>query len=350
MSSAVAGWDRRGHGRGLRPGRHDLAQQAVHPRCVAGRGLRGDQRKLYVVGGDDGEGTSGLHHVYTPGDIWLTKAASPTAREDFAAAVIGGKVFALGGLVDGTPIAVSHSYDPGTSRWTSRAAMPSPWAGSNGAAVINGIVYVPGGYGSSLLRTNKLFAYNAGTNTWSSKAGMPKAIGCGGSGAIGGKLWVYGTCKDDGSLEGGLYRYDPATNAWGTRIASPVQKFPAVGVVNGKLYLAGGLSEGGAIGGDLRVYDPGTGQWTSLQPMKVARHGATAVVLNGWIYIAGGRDGSLAPVNAVEAYNPSTGQWRTVTGMPTARSSAGAGVSNGRIYVVGGRGQLSLPTAEVYVP
>jgi hypothetical protein len=48
---------------------------------------------------------------------------------------------------------------------------------------------------------------------------MPVAIGCGGSGVLGGKLYVFGICGPDGTTQGGLYAYDhPVTNTWSGRI------------------------------------------------------------------------------------------------------------------------------------
>ena len=79
---------------------------------------------------------------------------------------------------------------------------------------------------------------------------------------LGGKLYVYGTCGPDGSAAAGLYAYDPATNTWGSRIGSPVIRFPAITGVNGKLYLAGGQDQVGAPSNMLQVFDPATKQWT----------------------------------------------------------------------------------------
>ncbi len=160
--------------------------------------------KLYAIGGGTSGGRLATNESYTPGDVWVTKSSMPTALESFAAAVVGGKFHALGGQQNGAVYTVNLVYDPGTDRWTGRAPMPQPRAASsNGAGVINGIVYVPGGHGGDGLYTKSLYAYNPSTNAWSSKAPMPAAIGCGGSGVLGSKLYVYGTCGPDGTAQGG---------------------------------------------------------------------------------------------------------------------------------------------------
>jgi N-acetylneuraminic acid mutarotase len=306
--------------------------------------------KLYAVGGGDGsEAIVARNEAYTPGDVWVTKASMPTGLEAFAAAVVGGKLHTLGGRLNGSTYPQHLVYDPGANRWTGGALLPQPRAETNGAGVINGIVYLPGGHGDDGLYTKSLYAYNPSTNAWSSKAPMPAAIGCGGSGVISGKLYVYGTCGPDGTAKGGLYVYDAASNGWGSRISAPIRRFPAMAAVNGKLYLAGGQNEFGSPTTAASVYDPATHQWTSLPPMAVARYWAAVVVLNGRLYVVGGYDG-IGPVTTVEVYEPATNRWRTVSGIPLAAWSLGAGAINGKVYAVGGMGEAPLAVNRVYIP
>jgi hypothetical protein len=63
--------------------------------------------KLYAIGGYV-DGDIAANEVYTPGDVWVPKRDMPTAREAFAAAVVSGKLYALGGLKNGTAIATGH--------------------------------------------------------------------------------------------------------------------------------------------------------------------------------------------------------------------------------------------------
>jgi N-acetylneuraminic acid mutarotase len=93
--------------------------------------------------------------------VWVAKNKMPTAREAFAAAVVSGNLFAFGGRLNESVIAASHVYDAATNSWTSRAAMPQPRASSR-------------------------YAYSHG-----------------GSGVLGGKLYVFGICGPDGRPRAG---------------------------------------------------------------------------------------------------------------------------------------------------
>src|SRR5262249_46655626 len=147
------------------------------------------------------------------------------------------------------------------NKWLNKAALPQSRTLSNGAAVINGVLYVPGGLNTGGTYTNTLYAYTASTNTWTTKAPVPAAGGCGTSAAIGGKLSGRTVIGGGFGFTSRLDRYDPATNAWTPRAAPPTTRsFTASGVINGKLYRVGGQANEPSAG--LEVYDPATNKWT----------------------------------------------------------------------------------------
>lgn len=71
-----------------------------------------------------------------------------TARAGCAAAVLGAEIFVLGG--EGNPNAPTgvfgevEALDTTSNTWSSHAAMPTARHGT-GAAVVGGVIYVPGG-------------------------------------------------------------------------------------------------------------------------------------------------------------------------------------------------------------
>src|ERR1051325_2687017 len=92
-----------------------------------------------------GAGTSRRLDVYDPAtDTWSTKAAMPTARVAMASAVVGGKLYAMGGRSGTIYLDAVESYDPLSNAWSRRTAMISPRAGT-GAGAIGSFIYVVGG-------------------------------------------------------------------------------------------------------------------------------------------------------------------------------------------------------------
>jgi N-acetylneuraminic acid mutarotase len=82
------------------------------------------------------------------------------------AGVIQGKFYVAGGGSDKLDI-----YDPGTNLWSSGAPLPSPRAGG-GAAVLGAKLYVIGGFNGEKF-TGEVLAYNPVTNRWITKAPLP---------------------------------------------------------------------------------------------------------------------------------------------------------------------------------
>jgi N-acetylneuraminic acid mutarotase len=69
-----------------------------------------------------------------------------------------------------------ESYDPAVDGWTVRAAMPTARYGPGGA-VVNGLLYVAGGFNTSATPLSTLQAYDPATNSWKTLSSMPGARG-----------------------------------------------------------------------------------------------------------------------------------------------------------------------------
>jgi hypothetical protein len=94
------------------------------------------------------------------------------------AGVIDGKLYVAGGYnaADGSADKLDI-YDPATNRWSSGRPLPSARSGA-GAAVLGGKLYVIGGFtGESSVQdlTDEVLAYNPKTNQWTTKAPLPTA-------------------------------------------------------------------------------------------------------------------------------------------------------------------------------
>jgi Kelch motif len=299
---------------------------------------------------------------------WITRANMPTNRTNLAAVTLKNSagqsiVYAIGGEYRGYPKATVTAYNVATNTWTFRRPLPWPLAETNGAGVINGKIYISGGYSDfdRAFPSIALFMYDPATNTWTRKQDMPifhtggssSVVGASGvTGVINGKLYVVTACFEAyepwGYIETGwctedrrspqFLRYSPASDSW-TILPAPftgtdfwTESPYAGGVINGKFYVMGG--------GKFKVYDPATNQWTAKTGLRVARPGAATAVLGGKLFLMGGTRSDLGTVAITLAYDPATNAWTTRAPMPSARAGiAGSTVQlNGqsRIEVVGG--------------
>ena len=285
---------------------------------------------------------------------WTTMAPMPTPVYGAATGMINGIMYVAGGANSSGPNAGLQAYNPATNAWSALAPMPGGRYQGDGAAVINGQLYVVGGWTwSPPLPNNNLWAYNPATNAWSTLAGMPILSGCGTNGVINGKLYVTTGCNGYSGWQNFLHVYDPATNVWSALASSPDAHASGMGAaINGKFYVVGGVGSTAATSATLDVYDPATNVWTTLAAMPTARQNGAAAVINSKLYVIGGYSAANAYVGTVEAYDPATNTWSTEVSMTTPRQllAATAGV-NGAIYAVGGSDATgSLAVNEAFAP
>jgi N-acetylneuraminic acid mutarotase len=277
-----------------------------------------------------------------PSNTWASLPKMPTARVGLVAATVNGIVYAIGGdTVAGYTTRV-EAYDPNGSTlvaWRRKAPLPAPRAWANGAAVLNGKIYVTGGVTNSGT-ARSVYRYNPATNTWATKAPLPRAGAGGGSAAIDGKLYVYVVYPVQGGRNSALYRYDPSTNSW-TEREHPILslEYPAVGTIDGKLFLVGGRRADASVSQDLIIYDPKTDEWSNNAKMTYPRAMLAARAIDGKLYVAGGvKDGVGHKTGVHEMYDPATNSWTTLPSMIVPRMGGGYATAGGLFYVIGGYG------------
>jgi N-acetylneuraminic acid mutarotase len=166
--------------------------------------------KVYVVGGRPPAGNA--FEVYdVEQDSWLPLPDLPQAlpdRNHLAASAIDGKVYVAGGRYMGgsfsSPLTDSLDiFDPAAGEWSQGAPMLRPRGGVNGIAVF-GCFYVWGGEGADtgLLRDvfPNLDLYSPGEDTWTALADLPTPIhGVTGAANVGGLIFMPG----GGTMQGG---------------------------------------------------------------------------------------------------------------------------------------------------
>ncbi len=294
---------------------------------------------------------------------WELKTQLSTERITVATAVVGNKIYLIGGTLFenvgrgkavrgpyGTSIV--EVYDTQTNTWQRVADMPTPRHGAK-AAVVNGIVFVFGGWnGKDEGFANRKYpvsveAYNPRTDTWIPKQDMPVSRVEFGIGVVDGKIYIIGgAIRRDGGGEriGSVDVYNPVTDTWveGREMPTPREAL-GVGVVDNRIYAIGGRGWPPVrIGPHLTVieeYDSRSRQWRKRGDMLDTRDSFATVVVRDSIYLIGGvilAGGPHEYLASVNVYDPQKDAWGEIPAMPIPFLPQGAAAVNGKIYVFGG--------------
>ena len=208
---------------------------------------------LYVAGGNDDQGPS-TQLARLDGNGWRTLAALPQGRSAGGLVALDGRLYLVGGVVDGGLAADTQVYDPDADRWSSAPGLPTPRE-HLGAAAAGGRVYVVGGrvrgVGNNLAAAE---VFDPGAGRWSAVADLPTA-------------------------RGGL---------------------AATATAGGLVVAVGG--EAAATFPEVEAFDPASGRWRSLPPLPTPRHGLGVVAVGEVVYVlAGGPRPGLHTSSANEA-------------------------------------------------
>jgi RNA polymerase sigma factor (sigma-70 family) len=269
------------------------------------------------------------------GDTWTKKADMPTARAANSSSVVNGKIYVIGGWDDnGAGMSTVEEYDPVINKWTTKANMPTPRQGIK-TEVVNGKIYAMTDY----FKITPVEEYDPKTNIWKQKANIPWPGGGAGIAVLDNKIYVIGGWNSGHVANVAVY--DPETDKWENKNNLPVATANgSASVVKGKIYLVGGWVLNAFSINTVWEYNPITDSWRKMADMPTARLGHTTSVLNGKIYAIGGETGELANVRkalrTVEVYDPEKNQWETKNDMPKNLEWHSASVINNKIYIFGG--------------
>lgn len=284
--------------------------------------------RIYVLGGIEpnpggGVVTTDRVEVYDArADRWSEGVPLPVAMNHPNAAVVGGKLYVLGGLSGGASwqaLRDSYVFDPRTNRWTELAPMPAGTERGSAAMGVRGTkIYLAGGMrtltpgpGGLQDTVATVSSYDVVTRRWETLPSLPEPRDHVGGAIIGRTFYVLGG-RDRGqvNVRDTVYALDLATRSWTERAPMPTARGGiATAAVGGTIYTFGGEgnhTEGSnSIFAETEAYDTTRNRWQRLAPMPVPRHGTAATAVGGTIYIPGG--GTAAggtPVDTNDAYRP----------------------------------------------
>ena len=155
----------------------------------------------------------------------------------------------------------------------------------------------------------------------------------------GGRIWVAGGLRTDGTASDEVFVFDPAAGTWtnGPKLPQAVHHASMVSTSRGLVLIGGYVGDALSVAtGAVRRLDDGATAWTDDAPLPDERAaGAAAFDGTRVVYAGGVKPGGVA--NDVFA-RTGDGAWEVVGRLPVAREHLAATTDGaGRTFVLGGR-------------
>jgi hypothetical protein len=234
--------------------------------------------KIYSFGANTGAANFNRAFVFDPvADTWTSLPNMPVGRAKSQAVSLNGKLYLFGGwAASGAPVASVDVFDPATNGWTTLSGVTNPKPTSTGgSAVIGDKVYIVGGcLDGNCADSDETVIFDSATNSFSFGAKYPVASSWMACGPISGRVYCAGGAGAVTFKQANVY--DPATNTWSPLPDMPIDLWGgAYAAAGGMLVLMGGATANGAVITNRTLgFDPATNTWKDLPNAGFARYRA----------------------------------------------------------------------------
>jgi N-acetylneuraminic acid mutarotase len=335
------------------------------PRAVTSFGAAVTDDAVYTLGGyfgvpheysREGQSASLTRLSLEDGGTWEQLPGLDEGVQGLALVSHDGKLYRIGGTrhhnAAGEPSDMESltefaSFDPETGSWTAGPALPQGRS-SHGAAVIDGTVYVAGGWkldgkASSAEWHDTLWMKDLtdDSSKWRSVKAPFKRRAVGVASA-GGKLVVVGGMAPGRSISSRVDVFDPETEQWSRGPDYPGWGFGVSAGGNGEAVFVSGRD------GVVHRFNPGESQWTRAATTAFPRFFHEMVASpSGELYVLGGISGmGQGRTRHVERVGPGDGAGKhrissvTLPNQSAAKNRQGNWIRNHTLYVFGGNNSL----------
>jgi hypothetical protein len=287
-----------------------------------------------------------------------TSTPSPTAAPTQTATPTPAPASPSTNTPTATPTPTPDEYvlkpDLNNGRWVEGPTLPAPRQNA-AVAVLNGRIYLIGGFGSDLRQHDTTFVLQpplvtstpipefqggpipTNVGTWQTVAPVPESVDNAAAASYLGYIYLAGG-RIENKVTNKAWRYDPVDDRWAELRSMPVPRHGAtMQAIDGKLYLVGGAASHGNDDTSIEVFDIAHGTWSLIEnALGTARIGVASTVTQGKIAVLGGmtRDGAF--LTSSDYYDPQRNRWTGAANMRTARANFGLTVVEGRIIAIGG--------------
>jgi len=280
---------------------------------------------------------------------WTALKEMPTARYDLAAAAYDNAIYAIAGHgVEGVT-GVVERYHPETDTWDEVAPKPTPVEQIQ-AAVLGGLIYVPGGRLASGDMTDRMEIYDPKKNTWSIGTSLPTAISAYALAAFEGRLYLFGGW-DGENYFANVYSFDPVSNVWREEPAMPTARaFTGAAVAGRKIYVLGGYDGEKALDVN-QSFSPDVAAttseaWSQAKPMPEARYAMGVASVADMIYVVGG-DGEEEKQYDSLVFVEQNGEWQEFSKPDYSNKGLSMNYLGVNLFILGGK-EINIPIKKVF--
>jgi hypothetical protein len=237
-------------------------------------------------------------------------------------------------------------YDCDENVWLHGAVAPLPCAKLHlAAASLGGKIYALGGMRVGwfwLFITNTVDCYEPATRTWEARAPLPTGRFALAAAALNDRIFAIGGLAKWPGHGSAVEAYDATTDRW-TAVAALRQPRDGLAAVacSGMLHAIGG-QHAFHILGIHEVYDPARDEWAIAAPMLIPRHRLAAVELDGAVFAIGGTTSTVESSTLVERYDKASDRWSACAPLTHPRCDLSAVAVGGKVYVFGGNAKRPL--------
>lgn len=218
---------------------------------------------------------------------WEPLGTLEVPRDDFGTAVIGDRIWVMGGMTGerGNRLTSVEVLDTTTGRWTTSGIEMQKGLASFETVAIGRRIYLFGGFDAASVATDY--------------AGV----------------------------------LDTRTGRWTRLPVVPHERYAhTVTLHRGRIYLVGGRDADGPVA-EIDVFDPRTRRWsTSRVEMPDARDSHDTVSTAAGLMVVGGFD-AQGPTDRIDLFDPVTGEASDFPALPRPISRGGATLADGRLWV-----------------
>lgn len=266
---------------------------------------------------------------------WSAGSPLQTGRAGLEAAVLGGKIYAIGGAGVLSPLGNTETYQAGRGGWRVDADLPVGLE-SFGMTAYKGNIFAAGGYAADTNGnpTARMWEFDPVSDDWVQGPSMPSARANFALVGAEGKLFAIGGIGVDASK---IYVYNLQDRQWSTLEQGLRNSRDLAAIaIEDKIYVVGGGPVASPVAA-VHILDTTDLSWTEGPAMPVARSGHAMAAMGNKIHVFGGRgSGRGASLADHWVLDITDGTWKQAESLPTPRTGAAAATLGKAIYLIGG--------------